>query len=611
MTVMRCAAFAMVLTMLAGTVRGAVDFEKEIAPILEGRCVECHGAKSAKGKLRLDQKQFVLERAKDDAVVVPGDSEDSELIYRISLPKGDGDIMPPEGDPLSKEEIALLAKWIDEGAQWPDGVDLGAPEPEAESDLPPVPQLSAAEAWAADIAIEKIREAGALAMRIAADSPWIDVNYSLVGKNITDEHIDPLVGVSTTATWVNLANTQITDQALEKIGKLPALTRLHLENTKVTDAGLANLAGLEHLRYLNLYGTAVTDEGIKQLAGLKNLKQVYLWQTQVTDAGVAALQEAIPEVYINTGAKLVVVEAEPEPQSSAINAKCPVSGQNINAGFTFTFKEQVIGFCCGDCKAAFEKEPEKFISKVENFKDPGTLAAKPVNSKCPISGKELNPDQTVTYQEQVIGFCCGNCKAEFEKDPAKFIAKVDGFTPRPAPAPEGDPVAGKPINTICPLSGKEVDVNHTSAYKGQTIGFCCPICKQVFEQDPSKHIGKVKEFKDPDALKPVNAKCPTSGKDISAEFVTVFEGLPIGFCCGNCKAAFEKKISELRGGGEAKPQPVSAEPVNDVCPISGRPVDKAFTFAHEGKTVAFCCEKCCNKFAEAPGEFAEKVVQKN
>ena len=47
MMVMRCAAFAMVLTMLAGTVRGAVDFEKEIAPILEGRCVECHGAKSA------------------------------------------------------------------------------------------------------------------------------------------------------------------------------------------------------------------------------------------------------------------------------------------------------------------------------------------------------------------------------------------------------------------------------------------------------------------------------------------------------------------------------------------------------------------------------------
>ena len=584
---------------------GAVDFEKEIAPILQSRCVECHSAKKTKGKLRLDQRKFALERDKDDAVILPGNAKDSELYYRITLPKDDDDVMPPEGDPLTKQQVALITKWINEGANWPEKVVLGSKE-KKESDMPPAPDLSAAEKWAADIAMKQIAESGALAMRIAADSDWIDVNYSLVGKDIGDDDLGPLAGISPTVTWLNLAGTKITDAALDQVSQLPALTRLHLENTKITDKGLAKLAGLKQLRYLNVYGTGVTDAGAKQLAGLKNLKQLYLWQTQVTDAGVAALRKAIPNLYVNTGAKLVVVE--PEKKLVSINAKCPLSGKDVNPECTVTYKGQVIAFCCGDCKAKFEKNPEKFIAKVENFKDPDAgklLAAKPINAKCPLSGKDVNPKCTVTYKGQVIAFCCGDCKAKFEKNPEKFIAKVDGFKP---PA-----VAAKPVNARCPLSGKAVDLEYTTTYKQNLIGFCCPICKQVFGQSPDRYIGKVEGFQDPDALKPINAKCPISGKDVNPKCFVVYEGLPIGFCCPKCKAAFEKKIEEYRKKAKPKQtgQPVSTGPINAKCPLSGHDVDSAFVIEYQGKRIGFCCEKCVRKFAQSPAKFIEKIPELN
>ena len=55
--------------------------------------------------------------------------------------------------------------------------------------------------------------------------------------------------------------------------------------------------------------------------------------------------------------------------------------------------------------------------------------AKPVNAKCPMNpAKDVNPKMTVTYKEQLIGFCCGGCKARFEKltdeEKAKRVAAV-------------------------------------------------------------------------------------------------------------------------------------------------------------------------------------------
>ena len=52
----------------------------------------------------------------------------------------------------------------------------------------------------------------------------------------------------------------------------------------------------------------------------------------------------------------------------AINKKCPLTGKDVVAGRTVDYKKQTIGFCCADCVAKFEGDPEKFIKKVKEFK---------------------------------------------------------------------------------------------------------------------------------------------------------------------------------------------------------------------------------------------------
>ena len=98
---------------------GKVNYFGQIQPLLEAKCYSCHQGGKVKGDLRLDQHHYALEGGESDGpAVVPGDVDGSSLLYRISEDAGD-DIMPPKGDRFSAEEVALLTRWVEEGAVWP------------------------------------------------------------------------------------------------------------------------------------------------------------------------------------------------------------------------------------------------------------------------------------------------------------------------------------------------------------------------------------------------------------------------------------------------------------------------------------------------------------
>ena len=86
---------------LNGWAEEKVDFAKSVQGVFEARCIDCHGSKKQKGDLRLDSQEAAFAE-----VIKPGKSGDSELYKHISLPADHEDIMPPKGDPLTKEQIA-------------------------------------------------------------------------------------------------------------------------------------------------------------------------------------------------------------------------------------------------------------------------------------------------------------------------------------------------------------------------------------------------------------------------------------------------------------------------------------------------------------------------
>ena len=98
---------------------GGVNYFEEVQPLLEAKCYDCHRGSKIKGDLRLDTLEAALKGGESDGpALVPGKVEESALIWRIRHDAGD-DIMPPKGDPLSEKEIALLERWVAEGASWP------------------------------------------------------------------------------------------------------------------------------------------------------------------------------------------------------------------------------------------------------------------------------------------------------------------------------------------------------------------------------------------------------------------------------------------------------------------------------------------------------------
>jgi mono/diheme cytochrome c family protein len=106
----------------------AVDFARDVRPLLEARCWDCHGPDTREAGLRLDRRRPALLGGDSGQVIKPHDADGSPLIQRVTS-EDDAEAMPP-GDRLSADEVAILTKWISAGAPWPEGIDGPAEVPE-------------------------------------------------------------------------------------------------------------------------------------------------------------------------------------------------------------------------------------------------------------------------------------------------------------------------------------------------------------------------------------------------------------------------------------------------------------------------------------------------
>src|SRR5262245_47837218 len=103
-------------------------FRAKVAPILESRCLRCHGGRATKGGLSLATADALRAGGDSGPAVEPGRPGESLLIEKVT---GDPPEMPKGGKPLSTDEVATLRRWIERGAHWPDGLALNEPKADA------------------------------------------------------------------------------------------------------------------------------------------------------------------------------------------------------------------------------------------------------------------------------------------------------------------------------------------------------------------------------------------------------------------------------------------------------------------------------------------------
>jgi len=283
-----------------------VDFEKEVWPILEERCVECHKApyelngelKKPKAGLRLDGAAYIMHGGDEGPVVVANHPSRSPLYQRVILPEDDDDHMPPKGDLLTRRQKETLRKWIAQGldfGKWAgetDGVEELVQRKKEDSSVF-VPEhikfynkLSAGLKPLPEAELARIaKETGLMIRPIGIGSPLVEARVVTDPFQIGDAEIKRLLPLAKHLAKLDLRNTGITGRSLVEIASFSKLTELNLRGTKVGDSGLSNVSRLAALQKLNLCETEVSDKGLGWLKKSKSLRQVFLWDSRVSPEG--------------------------------------------------------------------------------------------------------------------------------------------------------------------------------------------------------------------------------------------------------------------------------------------------------------------------------------
>ena len=117
---MKILSFLPIFTLSTGSLFASIDFDRQVKPILNEKCTSCHGGVKRQGNISFLNRAMALQKGKSGKfAILPGSPDKSEIIHRIKT-HDEADRMPPEGAPLTEEQIAILEQWVAEGAQWPE-----------------------------------------------------------------------------------------------------------------------------------------------------------------------------------------------------------------------------------------------------------------------------------------------------------------------------------------------------------------------------------------------------------------------------------------------------------------------------------------------------------
>jgi len=263
-------------------------YMRTIHPILDAKCVACHGANKEQADLRLDLYALLMKGGKHGPVFAPRNPDGSLLLQRVTLSPSDSHFMPAEGrTPLTSEEISVIRAWILAGAS-PSATGVPGIAPAAiNADLPPEPVGDYSSL------MNQIRQMqqslGAKLVAVSATpSDGLILRTTDAAASFDDAQLARFEQFAPFIVEAELGRTAVTDASMDTISKFTHLRALHLESTALTGRALGKLSPLSELTYLNLSGTKVTSSALAPLKDMPNLRHIYLFDTPADSAATAA-----------------------------------------------------------------------------------------------------------------------------------------------------------------------------------------------------------------------------------------------------------------------------------------------------------------------------------
>jgi len=259
-------------------------YAQYVNPIFDHNCVSCHGESKVQGGLRLDSYGELMRGGRDGAVIVAGNSEQSILFQRITLPQSDKHFMPAEGKPpLKPEEIAWIKAWIQQGAS-PSATSISGVSVTQEQQDQPIQPVGDYSSLMPEIQQMAAGQGAKLVPVSSKPSDGLILSTVDIAPSFGDAQLAQFQKFAPYIVEAELGRTAITDAGFDTLTKFTHLRALHLEGTAITGTGLAKLTPLTDLSYLNLSETKVTSQAIAPLSAMKNLHHVYLFNTPAQPA---------------------------------------------------------------------------------------------------------------------------------------------------------------------------------------------------------------------------------------------------------------------------------------------------------------------------------------
>lgn len=285
-------------------------FHDLVLPILEEKCLDCHGAERAKGKLQMHRYATLLKGGSKGPSVVPGNLAESLIITRLHLPLEHKERMPPADRPqLSDAELGFLNWWVGAGPDEMTRVaDADLPEEYevfALSRIGNSPEaIQAREAKArtralfAAYAAIKQQFPGVLVQSVVGEPLFELSSASILGydEQVLRTSLEPLMGSLVRIDWNRRA---LDAQWLALFAKADRLEVLNLADSEFSQDGLSQLlTRLGNLKKINLTGTAFADKHIDTLLSVTTLEALVTTDSQLSESGYRRLLAEFPDIQV-------------------------------------------------------------------------------------------------------------------------------------------------------------------------------------------------------------------------------------------------------------------------------------------------------------------------
>ncbi len=272
-------------------------FKVGIAPILNQKCISCHGPDKAKGKLRLDSQEYILKG---------GRTGDETLITKlIHLPIEDESHMPPDGSlQLTALEKAILRNWINDGSNF----DIGIRDLPREDSLAGLIDDYLAENRKVEIKTD-------LPDLHAYNTDYCTVNYLYYGTDEVEvnffqasfykqETLQNLLKIKDHIVRLNMQNMPLEKEDLDIILQFDNLEKVNLNSTGLTISEIDGLKDMENLESIAICGIDFNEEELDELLSQANFTAINVWAENLNQTQLEKLVAKYPGIKFTIGDNL-------------------------------------------------------------------------------------------------------------------------------------------------------------------------------------------------------------------------------------------------------------------------------------------------------------------